>query len=85
MSFRYCFHTYKRIIKIAEEQDIKIYDFFLSDVALRWDLNLDDGIHPNAEGYRIISENIFDFLEDEDVLIKRKKIAFGYWIQEINN
>ncbi|MCP4524116.1 MAG: arylesterase [Candidatus Gracilibacteria bacterium] len=56
---------------IAEEQDIKIYDFFLSDVALRLNLNLDDGIHPNRAGYKIISENIFEFLEDEDVIIER--------------
>lgn len=33
-------------------------------------LNLSDGIHPNAEGYAVVAENVFEFLEDEGLLTK---------------
>lgn len=53
------FKIYKRV---AEKNDIFLFDFFLEWVAGNRILNLDDGIHPNKEGYAVITQNLFDFL-----------------------
>lgn len=44
---------------LAEEFELELMPFFLEDVAMKRDLNLGDGIHPNGDGYKIIVENIF--------------------------
>lgn len=36
--------------EIAERHDVALYPFFLEGVAAQPELNLDDGMHPNAEG-----------------------------------
>jgi lysophospholipase L1-like esterase len=38
--------------------------FFLDGVAGQRDLNLDDGIHPTAEGIALIVERIMPYVED---------------------
>lgn len=44
---------------LAEEYDTPLVPFMLEGVALRPELNLADGVHPNTEGYRVIvDENI---------------------------
>lgn len=50
----------------------KIYflDSFLSEVQWNDTLNIQDKIHPNAEGYKIITSHLFDFLEREKLLEK---------------
>lgn len=55
---------------LAEENDVYFYEFFLEDVAQKSDLNLSDGIHPNAKGYEIIAQNLYNFLEDEKIILK---------------
>ncbi len=45
--------------------------FLLQDVALKPELNLADGIHPNAKGHQIMAENIFKVIEP--VLKKRER------------
>lgn len=45
--------------QLAEEKDIELMPFFLEDVAIRDNLNLEDGIHPNSEGYEIIVDNLY--------------------------
>lgn len=45
--------------KIAGETGVELMPFFLKDVATVHSLNQDDGIHPNAEGYAVIVENIY--------------------------
>lgn len=45
--------------RLSKEYDVPLVEFFLEGVALRRDLNIEDGIHPNKEGYKkIIEENI---------------------------
>ena len=44
--------------RLAVKHDVAFYPFFLKDVALVPTLNLDDGIHPNAAGARVIAANI---------------------------
>jgi acyl-CoA thioesterase-1 len=58
---------------IAEEEDLLRIPFFLADVAGNPRLNQTDGIHPTAEGYKIVVETIYPYVlqalrafEDED-------------------
>lgn len=44
---------------VAEEKNLIRVPFFLQGVAMEPSLNLDDGIHPNAEGYQRIVDNAF--------------------------
>ncbi|MFM2422874.1 MAG: hypothetical protein RL291_1404 [Pseudomonadota bacterium] len=43
---------------LAKKHDALLYPFFLDGIALRPDLNLADGIHPNAQGVGVIVERI---------------------------
>lgn len=54
--------------EIAEENNLKFYEFFLEDVAQKSDLNLSDGIHPNEKWYAIIAQNLYDFLKKEKII-----------------
>ncbi|POF32672.1 arylesterase [Roseibium marinum] len=53
---------------IAITQHTLLYPFFLDGVALDPDLNLSDGMHPNADGVAVIVENIL--LKVEELLAK---------------
>jgi acyl-CoA thioesterase-1 len=44
---------------LADEHDVKYLPFLLDGVALKRELNQADGIHPNAEGTRMMTENIY--------------------------
>ncbi len=51
-----------------ESSNVHLYPFFLEGVALKADLNIDDGMHPNPKGVRVMADNIapavMDILED---------------------
>ncbi len=44
--------------ELAKEYDVPLYPFFLDGVAMKADLNLQDGMHPNAKGVDVIVERI---------------------------
>ena len=44
--------------KLAEEYDLNLIPFLLKEVALNPKFNQSDGIHPNYEGVKVISETI---------------------------
>lgn len=48
---------------LAEANDAVLIPFLLQSVAARPELNLPDGIHPNAEGQRIVAEDVWGVLE----------------------
>lgn len=48
--------------KLAEQFEPVFYPFFLEGVAMQPEFNQGDGIHPNAEGYIVITENIYPFV-----------------------
>lgn len=48
--------------KLAKENNIPLIPFLLEDVAGNPKLNLEDGIHPTAEGHRIVMENVWKVL-----------------------
>lgn len=45
--------------ELAAEKDVLLVPFFLEGVAADPGLNLEDGIHPNAEGYQIVVDTLF--------------------------
>ena len=50
--------------QIARELDVPLVPFLLEGVGGERDLNQPDGIHPNAEGHRVIARNILPHLRD---------------------
>jgi acyl-CoA thioesterase-1 len=50
---------------LADDHDVTFVPFFLDGVAGISALNNSDGIHPNAEGARIIGQTIWRALEPE--------------------
>ncbi len=50
--------------ELAKKNDIKLIPFLLEGVAGHPDLNLEDGIHPTAEGQKIVRDNVWNVLED---------------------
>lgn len=51
--------------EIAEKNNIPLVPFMLEGVAGNVKLNLRDGIHPTAEGYKIVAENVWTVLKNE--------------------
>jgi acyl-CoA thioesterase-1 len=55
---------FDRIYKeLAKEYDVPLYPFFLDGVAMKADLNLPDGMHPNAKGIDIVVGKITPAVE----------------------
>ncbi len=50
-------------IDLAEVNDLEFIPFLLENVGGIPELNLDDGIHPNEDGHRIVAENVWAVLE----------------------
>lgn len=51
--------------KLAKKYDIKLLPFLLEGVAGDSSLNLADGIHPNAEGHKIMAKAVIKVIETE--------------------
>lgn len=49
--------------KVAAAEEVPLVPFLLDGVAGRKELNLEDGIHPNAEGQKILAANVLPRLE----------------------
>ena len=48
--------------KLAKEFDVIYVPFFLEGVAMKRALTQGDGIHPNEQGYKIITEKIYPYV-----------------------
>lgn len=48
--------------KIAREHNLILVPFFLQNVAGVPNLNIGDGIHPNGNGYRIVTETMYPYV-----------------------
>jgi len=49
--------------RLAARYDVPLVPFLLTGVALARDMNLEDGVHPNAAGARVIADNVWPRLE----------------------
>jgi acyl-CoA thioesterase-1 len=48
---------------LAEKYQVKLLPFFLKDVAAHPELTQPDGVHPLANGYAIVTQTVFQYLE----------------------
>lgn len=48
---------------LASEHKVEFLPFILENIALKKELNQADGIHPNAEGGKILTENVYKSLK----------------------
>lgn len=60
---------------LAEENDILLIPFLLEGVAGNPELNLEDGIHPTAEGQKIVANNVWQVLKEVIATSEEKEIA----------
>jgi acyl-CoA thioesterase-1 len=49
---------------VAKEANVKLIPFILENVGGEKELNLEDGIHPTAEGHKLVMENVWEILKD---------------------
>lgn len=49
--------------RLAKEMNLELIPFFLKDVGGIPELNLQDGIHPNADGQKIVAKNVWTILK----------------------
>ena len=49
--------------QLANEHNVKFVPFILDNIALKKELNQADGIHPNADGEKIMTENVYKELK----------------------
>jgi acyl-CoA thioesterase I len=49
-------------VDLAKQRDVALIPFLLEGVAARPELNLADGIHPNARGYERVADNVLAVL-----------------------
>ena len=49
--------------EVADAKDVMLIPFLLQDVAGESDLNQADGIHPTAEGQKIVADNVWKVLQ----------------------
>ena len=50
---------------LATKHKITLYPFLLEGVALKPELNLDDGKHPNTKGVQVIANQIFPVIQNK--------------------
>jgi len=61
--------------ELANEHDTLFYPFFLEGVARNPDLNLPDGLHPNAKGVDVVVERILPVVEELVAQVKQKRAS----------
>ena len=66
----YSFDFKSRFEDIAKNYDVSYFWFFLDWVYWDSKLNLDDNMHPNKKWYEVISNNIFNYLLENNFLDK---------------
>lgn len=47
---------------IADRHNITLMPYLLKDVGGFYNLNLPDGVHPNADGYKIVAANVLPYI-----------------------
>ena len=52
-------------LDVKKKYDLRMLPFLLDSVAGDMEYNQKDGIHPNAEGYKLIARDVFEFLKKE--------------------
>jgi acyl-CoA thioesterase-1 len=58
--------------EIADQEQLLFMPFFLEGVAGKPELNLADGIHPNAKGYQIIAVSVYPYVLKAMKIVRRR-------------
>jgi len=61
--FSYTVEFHRLFARLAARYEVPLVPFFLYGVAGHTELNQPDGIHPNAEGHKLIAETVWTYLE----------------------
>jgi acyl-CoA thioesterase-1 len=61
--FGYSIEFHRVFTRVADRYNVPLVPFFLLSIVANPDLNMPDGVHPNAEGHRRIAEAIWPYLE----------------------
>lgn len=61
----YSQHFKEMYEEIKTKYNLKFMPFLLKEVAGKKEFNQNDGIHPNAEGHKLIAKEVFEFIKDE--------------------
>ncbi len=64
MGSAYANNFVKVFPEVAKEENVALIPFLLENVAGERALNQNDGIHPTAEGQRIVAENVWEVLKE---------------------
>ena len=59
--------------EIAEEKRLIFMPFFLDGVATHPALNIEDGLHPNPQGYRIIVNNLLPYVKQALAEVEQRR------------
>lgn len=59
--------------ELAQKNNVALISFLLEGVAGEPKLNQQDGIHPTAEGYKVVAKNVWSVLEK---VIKKKQVRY---------
>jgi acyl-CoA thioesterase-1 len=60
--FAYTLDFHRMYTRLAERYEVPLVPFFLVGIVGRDEVNLDDTLHPNAEGHRLIADAIWPYL-----------------------
>ena len=58
---------------MAKEKELDFYPYLLEWIWFKVEYNQPDNIHPTALWYTLISDNMYEFLEDEKLLYKKEE------------
>ncbi len=60
--------------KLSQKYDVPLYPFFLDGVAAQQSLQLSDGMHPNADGVKVMVERSLPVMQDfvRSILMEKK-------------
>lgn len=62
---QYAEQFHRIYLELGKKHSLTVIPFLLEGVAGHPDLNLQDGIHPTEEGYRIVTRTVFDAIKRE--------------------
>jgi acyl-CoA thioesterase-1 len=61
--------------EIAKQSGVLFMPFFLQGVAAEPDLNSGDAIHPTAEGYRVVANNLYPYVLQAITIVEKRPPA----------
>ena len=69
---------------LAQSNNTYLIPFLLEGVAGIPELNLEDGIHPTAEGHRIVTNNVWEILKTIVLPVRGTEVTEKDLVQELN-